>query len=427
MLALGVRQRILMGMSTADDRRWCRRVGLRLAVGLALGACQNGESPPPAEPIGNDGANLRLEQVVFTQVVQNDARSIPLIAGAHAAAKVMITRSKESVDEVPVVLRLFRDGKLVHTDTARTGGVLSRARSLAASSAQFLIPPALVASDVTWQVEIDPRQTLPDSTRADNRLPVTGAEPLRTVDILPLRIRLIPVVLSRHANLTGDVSVANADVYLRVSRQIFPIRELRVAIGAPLTTSAFFGTAPDDGGNLFFWQTILDDIEQARRASGSVDEYWYGVVPIPSGYATIKWGGMAYLGVASGDSLAPAYAAVGADVSSNPAFASLTLAHELGHNFGRSHAPGCNAVAPIDVGFPDGNGSITSIGHDVWSWANGAARGAQAVGAETADIMSYCAPPKWISAHNYSSVLQWRIGTGVSLRTLNLVQPKAVP
>ena len=402
---------------------------LRWLVACAvLSACQNADAPPPVAPGAGDGANLRIEQVVFTQVVQNDARSIPLIAGAHAAAKVLITRSKESVSEVPVVLRLFRGGALVHTDTTRTGGVLSRSWSLASSSAQFLIPPALVAADVTWQVEIDPAHTVPDSTRTDNRLPVAGSDSLRTVDVLPLRVRLIPVVLARHDNLTGDVSIANAEAYLRVTRQIFPIRELHVSIGAPVTTAVSFGTPPDGGGDRAFWETVLADIEQSRIASGSVDEYWYGVVPIPPGYGAIRFGGMAYLGVVSGTSLIPSYASVGTDIRGvDPAYASLTLAHELGHNFGRSHAPGCNPEAPVDAAFPNGNGSITATGHDVWSWATGGAIGAPTVGTETADIMSYCAPPKWISAYNYSAVLQWRIGTGVAARSARAVEHPAVP
>jgi hypothetical protein len=405
-----------------------RRHRLRLAAAVVLTACSNADAPPPVAPVAGDGANLRLQQVIFTQVVQNDARSIPLIAGAPAAAKVLITRSKESVNEVPVVLRLFRGGALVHTDTTRTGGVLSRAYSFAASSAQFLIPSAFVASDVTWQVEIDPGQTVPDSTRTDNRLPATGADSLRTINVPPFRVRLIPVVLARHGNLTGDVSVANAEVYLRATRQLFPIRELRVSIGAPITTLAYFGTPPDGGGDYAFWEPVLGDIEQARLASGSVDEHWYGIVPIPRGYGAIRWGGLAYLGFASGGSVFPSYTAAGADaLSSNPAYASQTLAHELGHNFGRTHAPGCNAAPPVDPAFPNGSGVITSVGHDVWSWVNGGAIGAPTVGAETADIMSYCAPPRWISAYTYGAVLQWRSAAGVATRRVRGVEQTAVP
>ena len=373
-------------------------------------------------------ANVRLHQVIFTQVVQNEARTVPLVAGAPAAAKVLVSRSRESVVEVPVVLRLYRGGALVHTDTTRTGGVLGPETSFAAASAQFLIPPSLVAPDVTWQVEIDPAQTTPDSTRVDNRLPANGAGSLTVVDVRPFRVRLIPVVLTRHGNITGDVTFANADVYLRVTQQLFPIGALRVSIGAPVQSDAFFGAPPDGGGDSGFWEMVLGTIEQARIASGAVDEHWYGIVPVPPGYGRILRGGLAYVGFATGGTIYPSYAAVGIDArGSTPGYASLTLAHELGHNYGRLHTPGCNPEPPLDAGFPSGDGVITSTGHDVWTWASGGSIGAQTVGRETADLMSYCAPPKWMSAHNYSAVLEWRRASAVVARAMRTTTPTTMP
>jgi hypothetical protein len=393
---------------TAGARNRAIMVGGLASMAL-LGSCRSGDAPPPVEPGTVDGANLRLERVVFTQVVQNDAFSIPLVAGAPAVAKILVSRSRESVVEVQVVLRLFRAGTLVHTDTTRTGGVLSRAYSLSASSAEFLLPAQLVAPDITWQVELDPRHRLPDSTRADNRLPAAGTDSLRTVAVRPFRVRLIPVVLARHANITGDVSLANAEVYLRSTRQLFPLGDVRVSIGAPLVTQADFGAPPDGGGTMAFWEPVLGDIEQARAASGALDEHWYGVVPVPPGFGNIRFGGLAYLGFSAGGGVYPSYAAVGVDaLGSSPAFASMTLAHELGHNLGRTHAPGCSPAPPVDTTFPSGSGAITSVGHDVWSWLSGVSVGAPTVGAATADIMSYCAPPRWISAHNYTMILDWR-------------------
>ena len=374
-----------------------------------------------------DGADLRLAAVVFTQVVQNESGSIPLVAGAPAAAKVVITRSKDSVDEVPVVLRLFRRGLLVRSDTTRTGGPLSFAASFAASNAQFLIPGELVADDVSWQVEIDPGRTVLDSTRTNNRLPATGTESLRTVTLPPLRIRFIPVVLARHGNVTGDVTFANADVYLHTTRRLFPASDVRVAIGTPIVTDAWFG-APPNGGDMAFWDPVLGSIEQARVASGAVDEHWYGVVPIPPGYGAIRHGGLAYLGFETGGAAFPSYAAVGADaLTSTPGYASLTLAHEIGHNLGLAHAPGCNPLPPIDATFPSGSGAITSTGHDVWSWVTGSTNGAFTVGAETADIMSYCPPPKWMSAHNFLAVMALRRGTTVTARAMRAQWHTAVP
>ena len=83
------------------------------------------------------------------------------------------------------------------------------------------------------------------------------------------------------------------------------------------------------------------------------------------------------------------------------------VARELAHTFGRSHAPGCGAGAPIDPAFPGGQGTIVMPGHDVWSWASGLSRFALSQSGSTYDVMSYCSPV-WSSPHTWSAVLRWR-------------------
>ena len=392
-----------------------RRVTVIVACAL-LAAC-GGDAKPVVEVRGGDAANLRLEQVVFTQVVQDDAGTLPLITGVPAAAKVLITRSRESVDEVPVVLRLFRGGVIVHADTTRSGGVLSMARSLATASAEFLVPASLVTSDVSWQVALDPQQTRPDSTRTDNLFPAAVPERLVTVAVPALRVRLVPVVLAMHGDLSSIVTEAHAESYLRLARQIFPARGITVAVGSPVITRASFGTLPV-GGESGFWTAVLADVDRARLASTVPDEYWYGVVSLPGGYTRFVHAGYAYIPVSPTDAGQSTRTGAGLGLSDGvgAALAQETLAHELGHNFGRRHAPGCNAAAPIDTLYGGVRGSISAIGHDVWSWANSLSLGATSVSAGTGDVMSYCAP-KWIGPYTWRGVLEWRLASTVASRS----------
>lgn len=408
--------------------RRAQRCVARTATCTLLAACGGGDPKPIVGPGAGDGANLRLEQVVFTQVVQDDAASLPLIAGVPAAAKVLITRSRESVEEVPVVLRLFRGGVIVHTDTTRSGGVLSQVRSLATASAEFLVPASLVHSDVSWQVLLDPAQTRPDSTRTDNLLPAAAPAPLVTVAVPPLRVRIVPVILALHGDLAGVVTEANAESYVRLARQILPARGISVSVGSPVITRASFGTAPL-GGDRGFWQTVLADVDVARMASAAQDEYWYGVVSRPSGYTTSIYGGYGYIPALPTDVGPASRTGVGLGLSEgvDAAFAQGTLAHELGHNFGRLHAPGCNAVAPIDTLYAGVAGTISGIGHDVWSWANGLVLGASSVGYTTGDVMSYCMP-KWIGPYTWRAVLEWRMASTITSRvTQRRTLPVAMP
>ncbi len=380
----------------------------------------------PVGPSGAGAANLSVRQVVFTQVVQDVEGSLPLVSGVAAAAKVLVVRSRESVDEVPVVLRLFRGGVVVHIDTALTGGVLGPAVSLVTASAGFLVPATLVAPDVSWQVELDPRQMVADSTRLDNVLPATPRA-FNAVAVPPLRLHLVPVILSRHDGSRGDVTAANVETYVRRARQLLPAREIIVTVGQPLVSSASFGTRPD-GGDRGFWEIVLADIDAARVASGSPDAYWYGVVPIPAGFSRVVFGGFGYLPSSPGDIGQGSRSGVGIDISTSGSalLSQMTLAHELGHNFGRAHPLGCAAQAPLDPLFPNSTGAIMGVGHDVWSWANGVSRGALPFGPETVDVMSYC-DARWIGPYSYGAILQWRMASTVVTRTVRGEPAVAMP
>lgn len=397
--------------------RWTAR-GLCFALLLSSSASCDSSTDAGPTPIGpvptGDGANLQLVGVQITQGTQDAAGSLPLIAGQPAVVNVLVVRSRESVEPVPVVLRLFRDGVLIRTDTARTGGILGPATNDAAPSAQFLIAGSLITASLAWQVEVDPARSSPDSTRTDNLLPGPTPAAMTIVAIPPLVMRLLPVILANHDGATGDVSAANLDRYLQMVRRAMPVGALEASIAPALTTMADFGTPPA-GAAPNFWQRVLQEIDVARIVSGQPSVYWYGVVTVPTGFTTFTYGGYAYIPGSATDVGGGTRSAVGFGISpaTNFDYVAKTLAHELGHQLGRAHAPSCGAASPLDAAFPDGEGTILYTGHDVWSWATGATRGAFSVRRTTGDLMGYCSEV-WSSPYTWSAVLRWRqTSTGV--------------
>jgi hypothetical protein len=78
--------------------------------------------------------------------------------------------------------------------------------------------------------------------------------------------------------------------------------------------------------------------------------------------------------------------------------ASDVLAHELGHNFGRLHAP-CGNPSGVDGAYPYSGATIGMYGYDITS--NSIRFPA------LHDLMSYCDPP-WISDYTYRAIMNFR-------------------
>ena len=383
-------------------------------TGWLLTACAPNDATAPAPtPPADDGANVRVTRVQFTQGAQDEAGSIPMVAGRPMVANVLIQRSRESTASVPIVLRLYRGGVLLRVDTTQSGGVLGPSVNPASPSAQFLVPGVVVRDSLWWQVEIDPANTTPDSTRTDNLFPANAPGVVTSVELPSLDVHFVPITLTQHSGLTGNVSTLNLDDYIAGVRSMLPTGTVTATLGAPMTSESSFGTPPEGGGPTF-WLSVLQDVDVARTLSDSPQSVWYGVVPIPAGFSKLTNGGYAFVPsnptrVGSGTrtavslELSPVYGArYGRDV----------VTHELGHIFGRSHAPGCGALAPIDTAFPGPLGSIGTPGHDVFSWSSGVTISALSYPASTGDVMSYCTRV-WTSPYTWSAVLRWRQASAV--------------
>ncbi len=406
-----------------------RTLHVRLALTcLGIAACAGSDRPAPVDPSNVTRINLRIERAELTQSIQEEDGTIPMVAGTAAAVNVVVVRNVESVVEVPVVLRLFSGTTVVFTDTTRTGGVLGPLTRETATSAQFLIPANLVAQGISFQVELDPARTLPDSTRTDNLLPRDFPATLNAVPAPPFRLRFVPVTLARHDDVTGDVSSANAEQYVRLARQIYPLGAATVTVGSAVTSNAEFGPPSGTGGDVSFWDRVLREVDASRTAAGATDEHWYGVVSLPDGFSRFVHGGYAYLPNSplstGGGSRTAAGFGVSRAITMN--VAQYLVAHELGHNFGRRHAPGCGAAEPIDLSYRGVGGTISARGSDVWSWSNGLSRGAQSVGPMTGDVMGYCLPV-WVSAYTYRGVLDWRLTPNLLGRIITSPEGSAVP
>jgi hypothetical protein len=362
-----------------------------------------------AGPVGN--RDFAIASAQMTQGVQDSAGSIPMVLGGNpAVVNVFMRAAPASTTPMRVVLRLIdAGGTVVYSDTTSTSGTIASTPSGVTPTVQFLLPAARLAAGLRWQVVRDPAGLVPDDTAVDDVYPRDGPASLAVADVPPLTIRFVPITLGANGGTTASISPADFPDYLRTLKSVHPLGAVSAHVGASFTTSASFGTPPS-GGDQAFWVALVSQLDLARIADPvDADANWFGVVLPPPGFNFTSIGGFSYIptnGASTGPNTRTS-TAVGPRWFSRPTQARDLVAHELGHSFGRLHAPCGGAGSPLDPAYPIPGGVLDATGYDVFARANGISSTAQAIPTSTGDVMGYCFPV-WASSYTYKAVLAFR-------------------
>ncbi|MEP6572970.1 MAG: CARDB domain-containing protein [Gemmatimonadota bacterium] len=316
------------------------------------------------------------------QIVQSSQRpdnSVPLVAGRAAFVRVFVTANASTTSAPTVRLRLFQGATLVDSFTiAPTGNFVPLQPDTAtlSSSWNVSIPANRMTPNLSIQAEVDPGDQIPETDETNNHFPSSSPMSLDVRVVAPLHLRFVPVVQS---GLTGNVSNTNADGMLDLTRRMWPIGTSDWDVRQAYTSTA--GPLQSGDGN-GAWGIILSELSALRAADASTRNY-YGVVGTTYNSGVAGYG---YIG---------APAAIGWDKGSS---AGDIAVHELGHNFGRQHAP-CGTT-PFDINYPYAGAIIGVYGYDQGTGVLKSPSG-------NTDVMSYCSP-NWVSDYNYEAVFSAR-------------------
>ena len=344
--------------------------------------------PPPPPPPG--ALNLQIDGMYLTQAAQRYDGTVPLVAGRDAYLRVFVVANQANLVTPTVRVQLFSGATLLQTySLPAPGPSVGNApdESTLTTSWNVRVPGVLIQPNLRVLVELDPANVIAEADETDNIFPAGGIP--RAVDVRALptfQLRFVPVVQQVNG-LQGDVSDANREQFLEATKSMLPVAAYDADVRAPYTTTAPVLLANNVNGA---WGTILSEVLALRSADAST-RYYYGVVH------TTYTSGVAGIGYVGGN----LNTALGWDLfPSGP----TVMAHELGHNMSRLHAP-CGPVAGVDVNYPYADGGIGIWGLDVATLA---------LKPPTfyADLMGYCSP-RWVSDYNWEWMVAYR-GSGPS-------------
>ncbi len=341
--------------------------------------------------------DLTIDTMYIVQSTQDYAGTVPLVAGKDGLLRVFVKATEANTAKPQVRVRLYNGATLLQTWTIQAPGAsvptVMDESSLAGSwnlplAGSFIQPGYSILADV------DPGGTILEQSKVNNAYPTSGSPLPLTVSTVPTwAVTLIPIT---QGGLTANLTADNLGKWTTRLGLIAPVATLDVKLGAAYTTST---TLSSDGTG---WSALLAELEAKRIADGvQASRYYFGAV------ATSYASGTAGLGYVPGAAATTGYrSALGWDKTgySDGGNYPEVLAHEVGHNFGRNHAP-CGNPGNVDTAYPYAGAQLGVYGYNT---ATGLVQDAKS----TLDIMSYC-HPLWISDYTFKGMLTWRLASGL--------------
>lgn len=325
--------------------------------------------------------NLVLDGALFFQTVQSAQGTIPMIADKPAVLRVWAHATRANTHRVPVRLRIFHGSQLLHDTMAFGPNAVPTTYSAGdpAASWNIRVRGDLIQPGISASIQLDPQNAVAESSEADNAFPSSGSAAVAVQTMPGFRIRFLRVCMAYPPFACGQLG--DPDDMMRTLYTVFPVWRREIIPAYQWNTTRDITSNPG-------WDGLLQDMAALRIADGygGTGVHYMGIVNAPQG----TWEGYAQIGGFAG--LAK---------FNDPVGGRITIAHELGHNFGRRHAP-CGGPADPDPAYPTPDASVGTYGVDLYT--------GQVTTPLYKDIMSYCPPHMTASEYTYRSVMQARLG-----------------
>ncbi len=378
---------VLVGTTAATiTSRSDTQIAFTVPAGVNCGLIQlqSASQPPVAggSVVVGGGCTARIAGIEFAQVLSQPVSDAyhRLVPGKRTMVRAYVVSPTAGNAAPTVRLTGFSGGTELGTLTMTGPAALPQLdvaspvpdslRYDEARSYNAVLPDAWVTAGLRVVVEVDPEQRYGAPVTAQ-AMPNVGTQTRLDLVVVPLVSGAFAPVLPAAQDIRAEL----------IRRLPIPAERITVQVRAPYTLTSVMDGLDTEGE----WTAALSELNQLRIAEAPSRNYY--------GFVRRSGGGIAGIGYVG------APASLGWDSASGWR---RTMTHELGHNFGRRHAP-CGAVAGPDPNYPYAGGVMSttplfdSLNDDILA----------PVGtANATDIMGYCGGA-WFSDYNYRAAQQY--------------------
>jgi hypothetical protein len=340
--------------------------------------------------------DLSVSRIEIIQGVTMAGANTVQVANRPALLRVFVTLTGAG-SQPGVTARLTRYIGGAPQDSLNAGpiAVLDQTQeSSLAETLNFNLPNNWLAAGTSYVLQLDPANSIRETNEANNQFPVAGQASFNFQDAPTLNVVIVPIHYARSGAPATDPPTGDLSYATWMPIKVYPVARINYSLHASFTYSG--DLRPNNGSG---WEDLLHQLAQVHgQEDPGEHEVYFGLVD-SVGADGCGGGCIAGIGYVNRPPSTHGYlskTAVGfAGFSSDRTAASPVLTHEIGHNFGRDHAP-CGTSDGVDGNYPYPNASIGQWGYDN-------ATSQLFDPNQYHDYMSYC-DPTWTSDYTYHAI-----------------------
>jgi len=326
-------------------------------------------------PVMDSGAEITTDKRT-TDVVTGRTTMFRLSVALDSGFSARQISARVTVDNGTTVAQYFAK-QAVSKDSVETEPM---------STFQVVVPAEQITPDTRYSAELVECATGAGAGQAGSaRFPKTGDVALAARLTGGLKVTIVPLQANSKVPDTSETALTT---YRQQLMAMYPIDAITFTVAPPMTVAY-----PLD------WEGTLDQMRAKRKSDGAAaDVYYYGLLkPVDSFNAFCGNGCTTGIGYLT-DAKSPGQrAALGVGYADR--VSAQTMAHEIGHNLGRAHAP-CvpsgGSISGVDAKYPFTDGRTGIIGYDSRTKALLSDKGT--------DLMGYCSNV-WLSEYTYGAIM----------------------